>query len=244
MTAVKDHYAAALSPVYTWMCGGFEAAAARNAEFFSGHGIAPAGSARALDLGAGSGFQTIPLIQAGFSVTAVDFDRALLDELQHYAGELPVTIVCDDITRIADLVEPGFELAVCMTDTVLHLESAEALGKLFRDVAALLEPAGKFVVTFRDLSRELHGVDRFIPVRSDAERIMTCFLEYEPQYVRVHDLIYENDNGTWALTKSWYRKLRLSPQAMVDALKAAGFASVGLSESRGLYTAIATRAAD
>ena len=41
----------------------------------------------AIDLGAGCGFQSIPLARLGFTVTAIDLDEKLLDELQKNSGE-------------------------------------------------------------------------------------------------------------------------------------------------------------
>ncbi len=38
---------------------------------------------------------------------------------------------------------------------------------------------------------ELTELDRFIPVKSDGSKIFTCFLEYEKETVKVHDIIYE-----------------------------------------------------
>jgi hypothetical protein len=95
---------------------------------------------------------------------------------------------------------------------------------LFRDLAAVLAPGARTVFTWRALETELCGEERFIPVRADADRIMTCFLEYAPEYVRVHDLIHERDGAAWTLHKSSYTKLRL-PLAWVAAeMSAAGFA--------------------
>ena len=67
-----------------------------------------------------------------------------------------------------------------------------------------------FVITYRDLTKELFGTDRFIPVRSDENKIMTCFLEFENEdSVVVHDLVYMRRDSGWSLNKSSYRKLRL-----------------------------------
>ena len=52
----------------------------------STRGITPARSGRAVDLGAGCGFQSIPLARLGFAVTAIDIDRKLLDELHRNAA--------------------------------------------------------------------------------------------------------------------------------------------------------------
>ena len=103
-----------------------------------------------------------------------------------------------------------------MVDTLLHLPSKNAVSTLLAKVHAALEAGGKLIVTFRDLSKELAELDRFIPVRSDADTIFTCFLEYEPDTVKVHDLVYRRQNSGWVLHKSFYRKLRLAEQWLVD----------------------------
>lgn len=51
-----------------------------------------------------------------------------------------------------------------------------------------------------------------------------CFLEYEPENVVVHDLIYTCQGERWTLQKSKYRKLRLAPCWVVTQLQLAGFA--------------------
>jgi hypothetical protein len=65
-----------------------------------------------------------------------------------------------------------------MGDTLPHLESLEAVELLLEAIAAALLPGGVFVTILRDYaSRQLEGVDRFLPVRQDERRILTCFRE-------------------------------------------------------------------
>jgi hypothetical protein len=40
------------------------------------------------------------------------------------------------------------------------------------------------------VSVPLIGEQRLIPVRNDETRILTCFLEYEPEAVLVHDILH------------------------------------------------------
>lgn len=80
---------------------------------------------------------------------------------------------------------------------------------------------------YRDLTQPLQGLERFIPVRSDAERVMLCALDYqEPDTVTVNDLVYTHGPEGWELHKSSYPKLRLSPDWLRDQLGAAGLAIV------------------
>jgi len=91
------------------------------------------------------------------------------------------------------------------------------------DAFTALAPGGRLVLTFRDMSEALTGLERFIPVQSDADRVMVCFLEYEPETVLVHDLIHARTAEGWTMRKSSYRKLRVSSAEIVRQMEALGF---------------------
>jgi hypothetical protein len=112
---------------------------------------------------------------------------------------------------------------VCMGDTLTHLENVEAVLRLIADAAKSLRSGGCFVITLRDYSQALTGEQRFIAVRSDEHRILTCFLEYSAAHVTVHDLLHERDASGWKLRVSSYPKLRLAPAWVDNALQSAGF---------------------
>lgn len=241
MATVGEHYDKVLSDVYSWMFGGFASGIQRNTDFFNTIQLQPAGSGIAIDLGAGCGFQSIPLARAGYTVTAIDIDRKLLDELKNNSGELPITLIQDDLSNFNNHVKNNTELIVCMTDTLVHLESKDKVLSLFAKVFEALEPGGRFVVTFRDLTHELKDLDRFLPVRSDENIIFTCFLEYEAETVKVHDIVYKNSEGKWKLCKSYYRKLRLSKQWADAHLAKCGFNDLNSTVENGLVTIIARK---
>jgi 2-polyprenyl-3-methyl-5-hydroxy-6-metoxy-1,4-benzoquinol methylase len=238
---VEQHYDQVLSDVYSWMYGGYDAALARYLEFFQTRGITPIRSGRAVDLGAGCGFQSIPLARLGFAVTAIDIDRKLLDELSEHAGDAEIAIERGDVLDFERHVHGPIELAVCMVDTLVHLESRALVIDLLTKVYRSLEPGGRFVITYRDLSREAIELDRFIPVRADDSTILTCFLEYEPETVKVHDLVYRKVGDEWTFRKSFYRKLRLAQAWVEQQLREAGFQLAEASVERGFVTLIGTR---
>jgi hypothetical protein len=100
-------------------------------------------------------------------------------------------------------------LILCMGDTLTHLPDQGSVQGLFDDVAESLEDGGTFIVTFRDYSSALIESKRFIPVRSDSERILTCFLEYDDGAVTVYDILHERDGAAWRQRVSAYRKLEV-----------------------------------
>ncbi len=241
MATVEDHYEKVLSEVYSWMFGGFESGLQRNVDFIERHNLFPVHSRLAIDLGAGCGFQSIPLASKGFSVTAIDLDASLLDELKANSGDLSIRCIRDDLINFDAYVAGDVELVVCMTDTLLHLDSKETVDLLFSKAFSALQERGKLVITFRDLSFELTDTDRFLPVKSDENIIFTCFLEYEPETVKVNDIIYKRSDNGWDLFKSFYRKLRLSDKWVVDHLSLAGFNTIDANTENGVTTVIATK---
>jgi SAM-dependent methyltransferase len=177
-----------------------------------------------MDLGCGPGYQSAALADLGFSrVIAVDASQILLDELAAQKGSRPIEAVRDDLLHFQRHVPPNLNAIVCMGDVLTHLESHQDVSTVLADAFSALAPGGYLVLTFRDMSQPLTGLDRFIPVQSDASRVMTCFLEYEPRTVVVHDLIHSRTAKGWDLRKSSYRKLRIASSDIVRQLKSLGF---------------------
>ncbi len=241
MATVSEHYDKVLSDVYSWMLGGFDSGIQRNTEFITKHNLSPKGSGIAIDLGAGCGFQSIPLAKAGYSVTAIDIDAKLLNELKSNCGELQINTIRDDLIDFDMHTQKGAELIVSMTDTIVHLESKEKVTTLFDKAFEALESNGKLVLTFRDLTYELKELDRFLPVKSDEDIIFTCFLEYETETVKIHDIVYKKSDGKWELFKSFFRKLRLSKDWVDKKLTDSGFREIDSKVEQGFVTVIAEK---
>jgi len=148
----------------------------------------------------------------------------LLHELDAHRGDLPITTVVADLRDVDRFAARGSAGAiVCMGDTLTHLQSRADVSSVLGKARDALQPAGLLVLTFRDLSTALTGLDRFLPVHADADRIMMCMLEYEPETVVVNDLVYVREATGWSLRKSSYRKLRLRPADLADEMTSLGF---------------------
>lgn len=241
MASASEHYENHLADYYAWISGGVKAKIRENRIFFNEHNIEPRESGLAFDLGAGCGFQSVPLAQLGFRVAAVDLSVKLLAQLKENAKDLPIETICDDLSNFTDYERGRIELVVCMGDTLTHLESLQKVQALFDKVYSALEPAGRLVLSFRDLTVELSELDRFIPVKSDDHTIFTCFLEYEKDTVKVHDIIYEKKNARWVLRKSFFRKLRIPPEWARNYLRSIGFSLEFDHEENGMATIIARK---
>jgi len=191
MATVKEHYENHLGKYYSWISGGFSKKLKENRKFFKDHNVWPRGSGVAVDLCAGCGFQAIPLAELGYQVIAIDLSSHLLSELKENAKDLSIEIINDDLFNFSKHCPDTVELIVCMGDTLTHLNTHQNIREHFRRAYNTLEIGGQVILTFRDLTSELKGLDRIIPVRNNANTIFTCFLEFEKDYIKIHDIIYE-----------------------------------------------------
>ena len=234
----KQHYENHLAEYYSWMFGDFESKLNESENFFLIHNIITFSNKTALDLGAGSGLQSIPLAKFGFNVIAVDFSKKILDELNSLKGDLNIKTIEADIMDFEKYSKQA-ELIVCMGDTLTHLTSHDDVNSLLKNCFKLLALHGKIIISYRDLSSELTGGNRFIPVKSTDDLIFTCFLEYEKDSVNVHDIIHKKINGKWEQKVSSYKKLRLAQQQLIKYLELIGFKISYSDNLKGFVTIIA-----
>lgn len=241
MSTATEHYERLLAPVYVWMAGGAEAALQAGGAEIEALNLPIARGDVVLDLGAGFGMHSIPLARRGARVTAIDSSAELLRTLAELCGGLPVQVVNDDLLAFQNHITETPAAILCMGDTITHLPDFGAVEKLIERASVELLPGGMLAVSLRDYSVPLAGEQRFIPVRSDDRRILTCFLEYEPEAVLVHDVLHDRASDGWQTRVSYYRKLRLSPERLIDRLQSNGFKVRREAGLRGMVRLVAER---
>lgn len=230
---VKEHYDNHLGNFYSWYSGDFDTNKELFKQFCIRNKIRPSGSTHALDLGAGNGVQSFALAELGFKIKAIDFNNQLLAELTSRNTNHALEIVDDDIRLISKYVAFRPELIICCGDTLPHLESFDEVKKILQDSHDILTSKGKILLTFRDYTTDLQDTSRFIPVKSDSERILTCFVEYFSDKIRVTDLLHEFENGMWVQKVSSYYKIRITREMISDYLFDCNFDIIAnLSENR------------
>ncbi len=242
MVSVKEHYDNLLAEHYTWMFGDHAAKVLENKEFFERANITPRRGGKALDLGCGSGFQSIALAELGFKVLGIDLCERLLEELKGRSAGLDIEVVQGDMLDYRIYQDKGpYEVAVCMGDTLTHLQEVENVNTLFENVYRNLESQGILALTFRDFTTELKGVERIIPVRTEEDKLMATFLEYEENYVKVHDMIFIKSGSDWKLRTSVYRKLRIGLDQVRNFLAKTGFEIISSEVWEGFSSIIAQK---
>jgi SAM-dependent methyltransferase len=209
MATVKEHYDNHLGNFYSWMAGDFVSKQVEFHDFLIEHELLPHITKKAIDLGAGHGIQTIPLAKVGYSVKSLDFNVQLINELTANTKEMDVEVIHEDIREIGQFSGFNPELIVCCGDTLLHLDSKQDIEQFIYGITSVLVKGGKLLLTFRDYYTALTGNDRFIPVKSDENKILTCILDYETDFVNVTDLLHERNKDGWKQKISSYKKVRV-----------------------------------
>ena len=130
---VKAHYQNLLSQHYTWTFGDASEKYEQNLITLSKY-LKP-GKQQAIELGCGSGFQTIPLLKLGFNVYAIDSSFYLLEELKQEASKLKfdpslLKTIEGDMLNFPDVCTENVDAIICMGDTITHLASLDEIRQL------------------------------------------------------------------------------------------------------------------
>jgi SAM-dependent methyltransferase len=120
-----------------------------------------ANGGRALELGIGTGRIALPLAARGVEVHGIDRSRAMTDRLRAKPGGSEIEITIGDFATAE--VDGTFRLAYLVFNTIMNLTTQAEQVACFRNVAAHLEPGGRFVIEVGvpDLQRLPPG-ERFV----------------------------------------------------------------------------------
>jgi SAM-dependent methyltransferase len=99
-----------------------------------------------LELMCGTGRVSLPLLQAGYHLTCVDYSQPMLDVLAKKAAGLPVRILCQDVTQL-DL-DSRYNLILLPFNSLTEIVDPDLRRQAFQRIFQHLLPGGDFYCTF------------------------------------------------------------------------------------------------
>ena len=179
-----------------------------------------------LELAAGSGRIAVPLARAGYEVTAVDIDPAMLARLRRRLDEAAaaepevagrVHLVERDLVGLDIPGSPRFGLAVLALNSILLLDSREKQRAALETMARHLAPGGVAVVdAWLPAAHELARYDGSLSleyVRTDPETGLvvtkTASAEHEPTRGHVELTVIYEEAAQGGPVRRWVRQDRL-----------------------------------
>jgi SAM-dependent methyltransferase len=103
-----------------------------------------AGDGRALELGVGTGRIALPLARRGVPVHGIELSNAMVARLRAKPGGEDIGVTIGDFATAT--VDGTFTVAYLVFNTIQNLTTQAAQVACFRNVAAHLEPGGRFVI--------------------------------------------------------------------------------------------------
>lgn len=174
---------------------------------------------RALELAIGSGRIAVPLRQRGVDVSGIDASKEMVAKMRAKPGGEDIPVIMGDFGDVE--VEDTFPLIYLAFNTIFGLLDQRSQVNCFKNVAARLEPGGRFIIDcfVPDLARFDHHNSRLgVSSVDSVDEHWTEASIYEPvtQHIRTRMTRYGPDGETTVLPVSirfaWPSELDLMAQ--------------------------------
>jgi SAM-dependent methyltransferase len=183
-----------------------------------------------LELGVGTGRLAIPLAQSGLRVVGLDASQEMLDRLQLADPTQMVLPVLGDMADIEGSLRNAnhdeyFTLIFCAFNTLLNLDSFDALDRCFRGSRQVLAPRGHVVVeAFVPVDESTIPSQSLSPARVTTDAAVFIETTYDREQSRLHGRHIEVQPGV--VTVRPWSVLICGPEQLDHAAQTAGLVLV------------------
>jgi len=193
---------------------------------------------RLLDLACGTGGHALALARLGFRVTGVDLDEAMIERARAKAAEAAWPRGAAPELRVLDMreaarrLEAGYALVACVGNSLVHLESEQAIAEVLAGCRELLEPGGALVVQIlnydRILSRHIVELPTLVSEDPPPPLRFARRYDYSPadRVVSFRTELHVRESGGERVLSNAVPLWILRRQALEGLVRAAGFAAL------------------
>jgi glycine/sarcosine N-methyltransferase len=122
-------------------------------------------NAEVLDLACGTGVYSLALAERGHKVTALDLDKDMIDLAIKNKDKLDVDFFVQDMTTIKDKFnDKKFDLIFCIGNSLVHLQTREAIDNLIKDMSSMLNVGGSIIIQIINYDRILMNNVTSLPI--------------------------------------------------------------------------------
>lgn len=191
----------------------------------------PEGS-KVLDVACGAGGYSAVLAEAGYRMTAVDIDSAMVERAREKFEGRSLTVHTEqaDMRELAGSVTGKFRCAFCIGNSIVHLGSTGDILTALKQMYGLLEESGTLVLQIINYDRILkQGVNELPPIHDPAagiDFIRKYQYDKEKGVVNFNTVLKVDREGSPKIFENSIGLLPLLSNKMMELLEQARFKKI------------------
>lgn len=197
--------------------------------------LAPAGK-RVLDAACGTGWHSIALAKAGYSVTGADISPVMIARAQENALRERSTarFVTSDFAGLPEAGGTGYDAVLCLGNSLVHVLSEPDLERSLAGMAACVRPGGLLVLHNLNYDRRMLEKPRWFQVNSGQmegqETLVWRFADYEAdEMISFNIAVFQKGaEGRWTVQVQSTPQRPWQARDLERFVREAGFAEVAL----------------
>jgi glycine/sarcosine N-methyltransferase len=149
----------------------------------------------AVDLGCGSGLDSISLAMLGLNVTGFDLSKKMINIAQKNSQKLglKISFLNSGIEYINETFNNKFDLAVSLGNTLPNLNKPQ-LKKALVKIYNILAPKGNLLIQMVNFEQIISNGERILNITKKDNFNFVRFYDFFPTYFNFNILIYNQDN--------------------------------------------------
>ncbi|MEH7391299.1 class I SAM-dependent methyltransferase [Bacillus sp. JJ1474] len=185
-----------------------------------------------LDIAAGAGNQAIELAKAGYHVTAVDLDEKMVEKVEQKLMDhhLNLSSLKLDMRNIDHFHDRSFDAAICIGNSIVHLESFEEISMSIKKIWNVLSEDGVLIIQTVNYDRILQHHITDLPLIELPYKGVTFKRTYDhfENKIKFNGAITINQGAGIQTFSNSVELYPLTSNELNESLKMAGFGRVQL----------------